>query len=266
MRSAIIISLLLGLVINLQSYRNKTKVQYNSSEPISTNESESNGDLLFENDTLAIYRIDSASFFQERMKYPIKNDTIPYISDLSKAKTMLAGRVTFGGWNDEKQIIDSVRDGGMIALIRFNNGKVIEANHSDNVLSEIGFIAYYPSEDLLLCEGGHSSDFSINLKDGKMDIEKLGNPSYIVHSVQKKYRLNGYFPGQECSEYFIQKQIGDDYRFYAPIPIHLSNEGFDLCNLKDIFWTSENELYFRNTYFDILEDPRLGFFKLLIKE
>lgn len=29
------------------------------------------------------------------------------------------------------------------------------------------FVAYYPSEDILLCEGGHSTDVSFSLKNGK---------------------------------------------------------------------------------------------------
>jgi len=74
-----------------------------------------------------------------------------------------------------------------------------------------------------LFEGGHSADFSVDLKTGTADVDSVGNPSYIVYSTDKQFRLNGYFPGQECSVYFIQQKSGQGYTYYTEVPIHLTD-------------------------------------------
>lgn len=221
--------------------------------------------ILFDNDTIVVYGIDSVSFFEQRQKYNVRPDTIPYISDFAQAKEMLKGKVVFGNWNEEKRIIDSLLDGEMFALLRFENGKVFDPNAQNEIWYDVGFVKYFPTEHIVLFEGGHTSDFSVDLRDGLIDVTRVGNPDYIVYSPNKHYRLNGWFPGQECSEYFIQKQVNGKYMFYAGIPIHLTQAGFDLCMIEDIFWVSDSELYFRNKYWGTTEDERLGFFKLVIK-
>lgn len=220
--------------------------------------------LVFTNDTISIFQIDSNQFFhQEEFLSNLNTDTIAYIDNFDKVKVLLKNQVTFGGWNDDKNIIDSTIDGQMIAFIRFANGDTINPNFQQYTW-DAGFVRYYPSEHILLLEGGHASDFSIDLKQGIANVDMVGNPAYIVSSPQKKHRVNGSFPGQECSDYFLQYQTSEGYKMLSRIPLSLSTYGFDLCTLTDIFWNGEDELYFRNMYFGVVEDKRLGFFRLKI--
>lgn len=211
---------------------------------------------VFENDSIAIYRVDSISFFSEKNKYPSPGDTVAYIRDFSQAKKMLVGVVDFDA-SDISYQQSPIR-------VHARNGKEIDLKETV-YYQEAYFDRYYPSEDIVLFEAGHSSDFSINLKTGEMGAERVGNPYYIRYSPKKLFRVNGYFPGQECSSYFLQQQIGQDsYRYYAAIPIHLSDEGFDLCYIEDLFWISDREMYFRNFFYGA-QSERLGFFRLKIK-
>ncbi|WP_282628072.1 hypothetical protein [Empedobacter sedimenti] len=220
--------------------------------------------LIFENDTISIYKIDSIDFFKTKNQVKINNDTLFYIDNFEEAKEILKGRVVFGGYNSDTNLIDSTINDQMIFMINFANKNKIFANEEE-YFWDMAFSRYYPSEEILLCEGGHSSDFSFDLKNGIIGPELVGNPKYIRYSPSKKYRLNGWFPGQECSIYFIQKQTKSAYKPYTFIPIDLTKEQFDLCTIIDIFWKTDTELFFRNTYFYDGKDKRLGFFKLKIK-
>lgn len=66
---------------------------------------------VFENDSIAIYQIDSATFFKQKSLHPIVNDTLPYISDLAEATKQLEGMVEFAGWNPKPLRIDETVDG-----------------------------------------------------------------------------------------------------------------------------------------------------------
>ena len=220
--------------------------------------------ILFQNDTLAIYKIDSVSFFKAMDQLEVTQDTLVYFEDINMVKDLLKNRVTFAGYNAETDRIDSTLVGSFLLKIVFENGDSLVARKHD-ILSEIGFWRYYPTEDVLLCEGGHSSDYPINLKTGEMGGEVVGNPAYIVESPNKKFRLNGWFPGQECSDYFIQKNQSGTYIRYAGIPMDLTKESFDLCNISSIFWDGDQVLYFRNDFYKYGNDLRSGFFRLKIK-
>jgi len=255
------------LVLLFIAYKNKKqdKQPIEVQQVVSVVDSVSVGEIVYENDTLSLSIIDSIDFFKAKAlsKVPSEQDTIPYISDFSIAKEMLKGEVTFGGWNDSFKV-DSNIVGESIAFIRFNNGDTINPNFLKYTW-DAGFVRYYPSERILLMEGGHTSDFSIDLEKRLADVELVGNPAYIVGSPSGQYRLNGWFPGQECSEYFIQKKEGKRYVLLAKLPLSISDYGFDLCTLIDVFWKTDKELYFRNHFFGDVEDERMHFFKVLIK-
>lgn len=220
--------------------------------------------LVYDNDTIAIFKIDSAVYSKVQNGAIAARDTLPYVSDFEVAKKLLKGRVVFGGYNNSTRLIDSTLNGEWIYAVHFENGKSILTNQ-DQYLWDVGFFRYYPTEDILLCEGGHSSDFSIDLKNAVVGSELVGNPKYMLLSPSAKYRLNGWFPGQECSDYFLQMKTAQGYELLTRIPMHISKEGFDFCTLKDEFWKDDTNLYFRNVYFGIDDDPRLGYFRLQIK-
>jgi hypothetical protein len=219
---------------------------------------------IFENDTIAIYKIDSSAFMEKKPTSKVNEDTLVYVEDFVKAKELLKGKVKFGDYDMDSHSVDTLKDGTNISYIVADSGDTLKIE-SNQDFAYVGFVRYYPTENIVLFEGGHTSDYAIDLKNGSIDVMEVGNPQYIQYSPSKKYRLNGWFPGQECSDYFIQEKIGDTYKVLARIPIHLTEEGFDLCTLKDIFWTSDRVLYFRNTYFGFEEDKRLGYFKIILK-
>lgn len=219
--------------------------------------------LLFSNSQIRIFKIDSAAYFQVRKQQ--QRDTLPYVGNFAEVQELLKGRAVFGAsiYQDGKSSVDSSVEGNALYLVRFTNGDSLTFRDAPEFM-EIGFYRYYPSEDILVFEGGHSSDYTIDLRRGLRGPEVVGNPSYINESPGKQFRLNGWFPGQECSSYFIQQRDGNGYHKYADIPLHLQKDGFDLCTLIDIFWSSDDTIYFRNSYFDGFKDPRSGFFKLVI--
>lgn len=221
--------------------------------------------LVFQNDTLAIYQVDSISFFEAKATHVPDQDTLVYFEDMDMVKQLLRNKVTFGGVNEASNKIDTLIPGLWVAKILFQNGDSLLAENEDELLW-MNFVRYYPSEQILLMEGGHSSDYSFDLKNGNRGADKVGNPDYIVYSPSKQFRLNGWFPGQECSDYFLQIKKGTDYVYYSAIPMDLSKQSFDLCTIKDIFWQTDEQLYFRNTFFTDQPDSRLGFFRMQIKK
>ncbi|VTP97312.1 hypothetical protein [Sphingobacterium daejeonense] len=253
---------LLILVLILQGCQQpKTK---NSTPEIADSTTVKVDTAIFENDTIAIYKIDSSAFLKNKANSIAITDTLVYIEDFAKAKELLKGKVKFGDYDMDSHSVDTLKEGTNISYIVAESGDTLKIE-SNQDFAYVGFVRYYPTENIVLFEGGHTSDYAIDLKNGSIDVMVVGNPQYIQYSPSKKYRLNGWFPGQECSDYFIQEKIGDNYKVLARMPIHLTEEGFDLCTLKDIFWYSDRELYFRNTYFGFEEDKRLGYFKLILK-
>lgn len=130
---------------------------------------------------------------------------------------------------------------------------------------DCSFVAYFPEEDILLCEGGHSSDVSFNLSNGK-EAEDIGNPDFIKTSPPKEWRLNGYFGGQECASYFIQKKINNEF-----VKVIQLDEAFEkltkiwLCTVGESFWSDEKTLYLTETDF-VEKGTSTQYFKIDIIE
>lgn len=183
--------------------------------------------------SIEVEKIDSLEYHHFAVKNNIPKKKLIKITDFKEAKKLLKGVVEF----DENP---DYGDNPLVKKMHFRNGK--EFGNSDEY-DYYSFIAYYPEEDILLCEGGHTTDFSFNLKNGK-EIEETGNPDYINFSPTGKFRLNGHFGGQECSSYFIQKKMGNDY-----VKIIQLDEEFEkltkiwLCIVGESFWADDNTLF-----------------------
>ena len=186
--------------------------------------------------------INSSIFYSAKKKAVYKNDTIKAVSDFKIAKKMLKGVVEFAD-DEESQSVKK---------IYFRNGSMIDLEE----YSDCYFIAYFPSEDILLCEGGHVSDVSFNLTNGKLR-EEAGNPSIILHSPEKRFRINGYFSGQDCYFYFIQEKIAGEY--VKIIDMDEKLKGQAPCVMGESFWLNENTIYYKE-----LEGE--GYFKMTINE
>ncbi len=220
--------------------------------------------LVFQDKMIRIYKIDSISFFKEQQQADYRRDTIASVSDINVVKKMLQGRVKFGGYTPGKDMeVDTLVEGNLIALVRFNDGRLLSAGKTEGAIDllENMFVKYFPSEEVMLLEGGHTTDQALDLRQGKWDVEEIGNLDYVYFSKHKKYRLNGMFNGQECSSYFLQKKENGGYLTYAQIPLDW-NDNFELCTLKEIFWKGDQQVYFRNFFYGAPHDKRAGFYRL----
>lgn len=177
---------------------------------------------------LTIELLDSVQYYAEKTKANYKPDNIEKITDYATVKKMLNGVVEF---RENEHYIGFRR-------ILFRNGCIYVDRYEEE-----SFVAYYPTEDVILFEGGHTSDVSYNLKNGQQT-EETGNPEYIVTSPNKKIRLNGFFDGQECVSYYIQKSIDRTFRNVIPLNnAFIRNDRINLCQLKEAFWTDDNTLF-----------------------
>jgi hypothetical protein len=180
---------------------------------------------------LKIETIDSVQFHSIRVKSNFKQNPIEKITNFETAKKMLKGVVFF---NDEDSEIHAV------LKIRFRNGKVNNYNVENE---QFYFVAYYPTEDILFSEGGHSADLSFNLKNGE-ETELTGNPEYIVASPNNLFRINGHYEGQQCSSYFIQQKKNGNFQKIIQLDKEFQEQlNFWLCVVGEVFWQNDTTFY-----------------------
>ena len=188
--------------------------------------------------SIKVEKIDSIQYHSAKNKIKFRTKPIVKISDFKKAQKLLTGIVDFA----ENRDFDEYH---AIKKINFRNGTQLTSPTE----FDFTFVAYYPEEDILLCEGGHSSDVSFNLKTGK-ETEEVGNPDLISASPQNEFRLNGNFGGQECYSYFIQRKIKNE--FVRIIQLDAEFEKLTkvwLCTIGESFWSDEKTLYLTETDF-----------------
>jgi hypothetical protein len=241
---------LLFIAFVVQSCTEKNK-QGESNSSLSTNET---WEVTTDKYALTVEVLDSAQFYTAKSKTKNTKKQLEKITNFETANKMLKGVVEFYGNSTEG-------DGHRLRRILFRNGDI--SNYSDDYAY---FVAYYPSEDVILLEGGHSSDVSYNLKNGKQT-EEAGNPDYIVASPNNELRLNGFFGGQECVSYFIQKKSNGQFENTIPISDVLTKDNKVLCTIKEAFWTDDSTLYLNeNTNYDEAGIGRSKFYKVSIKK
>lgn len=188
--------------------------------------------------SLEVDKIDSIQYFSVKGKIKLRTNSVLKITDFKKAKKLLTGIVDF----KENKDFDEYH---AVKQINFRNGTHLTSPTE----FDFTFVAYYPDEDILLCEGGHSSDVSYHLATGK-ETEETGNPDLIMASPQQEFRLNGNFGGQECYSYFIQRKINNEF-----VKIIQLDEEFEkltkvwLCTVGESFWSDERTLYITETDF-----------------
>ncbi|MEP2278346.1 SH3 domain-containing protein [Maribacter sp.] len=161
------------------------------------------------------------------------------IENLDSIKSILKNRIE---WVTEFSEDEYEREDAIKSIFTDNGQKLrISQIGNDYGFSE-GHSGYYPEYDILLLEGGHSSDMCFSIKTGETDLT-IGNPEYIIPSPKNTYRLNGSFGGQECISYFFQKR--DNEKF-----IYLTKFGwdYDICEFEEFYWINENEFIYRKKY------------------
>lgn len=148
------------------------------------------------------------------------------------AKEQLAGVVEF------KEM-----DGYLgIEKINFGNGT---STDDKDLLDECTFVAYFPAEDIILLECGHTTDKSYDLSTGQETYE-VGNPDLVLASPSGKYRLNRVFEGQECFYHFIQEKKNNTFQKVFELD-KIFKKRFNkwLCVIEKGFWTEDDTFYFR---------------------
>ncbi|MDR2234991.1 MAG: hypothetical protein LBE92_02610 [Chryseobacterium sp.] len=183
--------------------------------------------------SVQVETIDSVQFHAAQLKSAYPQEKFEKIEDFTEAKKLLKGVVEFAGKDEDGE-------SQAVKKIRFRNGTVFQ---DENDFDGSFFVAYFPKEDILLCEGGHTTDMSFNLKNGQKT-EDTGNPDLIVTSPGKEFRLNGSFGGQKCFFYFIQKKIGNEYVKVIQLDKEFERlTGIWLCIIGKSFWADEKTLY-----------------------
>lgn len=180
--------------------------------------------------TIKLTEIDSIAF-QLAAKSAGTRKLMDKITDFKQVKERLAGVVDF----EESEGYLGVK------RIHFRNGKTSDGFDE---LQEFVFVAYFPADDVLLLEGGHTTDVSFNLSSGE-GTDEAGNPELAIASPNEMYRLNKVFEGQQCFDHFIQKRTQNTYRKILGLNDLFSKQtGKWLCVIENEFWTNDTTMYF----------------------
>jgi len=202
--------------------------------------------------SIDVEKIDSAKFFSMKTKIKGKVSPLQRIDDFTEVEKLLRGVVTFKK-NDNYQIVTK---------IVFRNGKRFESG--GDILS---FVAYFPTEDILLLTGQNEDDVSYNLQNGN-GTENTGNLNTIISSPSAQFRINGYYNGEECHSNFIQKKIGNEYTKILQLDVEfekITNQW--LCTIGEAFWLDETTIYLTEKSHEGTNDGvGTQFFKILLSE
>lgn len=166
------------------------------------------------------------------------------ITDLNKIKNLLKDKVTWISHNENREFIT-------VDSLKLDNGQILIINQDSN---DFSVTSYYAKEEILVFEGGHASDFSISTKTGE-SLTTVGNPEYILPSAYDNIRLNGSFPGQECSDYFFQ-EIKDGKLIYLTDFGWGSKNGDTVCNFKKFLWIRNKQFVY--SYMEYSSDHEGG--------
>jgi hypothetical protein len=216
-----------------------------------------NGSNMFD-----IQKIDEKRYFSLKEDAGIQTIELEKLIDLEQIKKMLKGQVIWGKYDYEKQKMLENEQGENVFKIVFRNGKTISYDYP-----EVGFVAYYPQEDILLLEGEHSSSMIFNLTTGE-ETEDVGDPEFRRYSPSKQYRFNGYYSGQ-ADVYFIQEKSEERYKTIIELDYSSGSElekliGFIPEWLPDMFWQNDTILNFVAPRYFYPEDKTEKFYYQLI--
>jgi len=222
---------LLSVVFISCDQKVKTNTNLPSKETITVKTVEETTVLTPKPTQIQIEKINAAAF-QSAIEQEKTSKKPEKITDFKLVEKQLAGVVDF------KEL-----DGYLLVnKINFRNGT---SSRNKDQLEECTFVAYFPSEDILLLEGGHTTDVSFDLKTGQKTYD-AGNPDLVITSPSGKYRLNRVFEGQECFYHFIQeKKNGRFQKVFELDKTFKKNFKKWLCIIEKGFWTDDNTFYFR---------------------
>ena len=175
------------------------------------------------------------------------------IGSLDSVKTVLKDRVTWKNSDDKERYS---RDDVIESITLVSGQKLLLNQDSNDYGFSKGWSGYYPDLDILVLEGGHSSDMVLNIKTGESN-NSVGNPEYLIPSPTNKYRLNGYHSGQECVIYSLQKKIDGKFIYLGKV-----NPDYDICIFHNFKWVSDTQFVYTLIYPDDYaeKNPRLTYY------
>lgn len=139
--------------------------------------------------------------------------------------------------------------------VLLENGKELGFNPNSTDYGYIqGESRYYPDFGILEMEGGHDSDMCLSVKTGEWHYT-AGNPRYTIKSPNDKYRLTGYFGGQECISYFFQKRDGDQMNYFR-CPEWMEH----ICLFEEFYWLNDTRFIYSTYNFRDSEDGVLEYY------
>lgn len=194
-------------------------------------------------DVVMIEQVDSATYYTARLKTPPLPEKYKAITDRKVVSQLLKGIVLLGDYDRETEKLVPSDTGWVVMDIRpRRGGRISDYNRDESI-----FTAYYPDLDILLCEGGHTTDMTFNLTTGETR-ESTGNPETFVTSPDKSMRLSAVFDGQECSSFYLHYNEGGTYRKVIQLEEVFDKRigDFALCKVGDAFWADSRTLYVQN--------------------
>ncbi len=181
-------------------------------------------------------QISSTEFNELKQKSFRQNHKSKKISSLDSIKTILKNRVE---WITEFEDEAYKREDALKSIKTKNGQKLIINPLSDDFGFATGSSGYYPQNDILVLEGGHTIDVCFSIQTGETEVT-IGNPEYIIPSPKNTHRLNGFFGGHECITFFLQKKIDDKFTFLT----QFANNS-DICTFKEFYWISETTFIYK---------------------
>lgn len=180
--------------------------------------------------TITIEKIDATQYNAAKQQAK-PNKPVEKITDFKTVQKQLAG------------VVDFIEMDGYLGIkkIKFRNGT---SSDEKDQLDECSFVAYFPAEDILLLECGHTTDRSFDLSTRKETYD-TGNPDLVTTSPTGKYRLNKIFEGQECFDHFLQEKKQNKFQRISDLN-KIFEKQFNkwLCVVEKEFWTDDYTLYF----------------------
>lgn len=175
---------------------------------------------------VVVNEVSKAEFHSAEIK-KINNSTVVKITDIKKIKSILKNHL-IGNFNED----------GLYNLKKIvaDNGKEIK-----KYLDECSIMSYYPKYNYLLLECRHASDYLINLKNGKDDVNRIGNPDYYIPSPRNTFRLNGYYSGQSSIHFLEKNNINNSPEYLLDISSLISLDYIEKC-----FWVNDNTFFLKS--------------------
>lgn len=199
--------------------------------------------------SISITQLDSSSYFSLRGANIIGSDNKKVITDIKQIESLLQDVVDFEVVDGEYLIVRS---------IYFRNAGVYNALYEPPYV-----VAYYPDEDALVCEGGHSMDLIFNLSTG---IEQIGNPSFTFSNTSKTLRFGSLYNGQ-ASEFMIEKKYDNHFQKFIKIDEIISlNTGYVFEMVEEVKWLDDSTFIFKalDAYHLKTEESKTIYYKIIL--